>query len=145
MAPSVTRSGTHYRSVATTKDAALDAASWLQEGLRNREAIRAELAALKQRQAQLETALQLLDALPQPKASVYSVQVEGTTLDWMHACLVATPGLNATELRRALLERGKDVTSDRIHTYLYRLARKGLVEARGERGAQRYYPAGGEK
>jgi predicted transcriptional regulator len=29
-----------------------------------------------------------------------------------------------------------------VHTYLYRLARKGLVEARGERGAQRYFPVG---
>jgi hypothetical protein len=142
----MTASATRYKAVESTQSAtdstSLDAANWLQEGLRNREAIRAELTALKQRQAQLETALKLLDALPAPQATVYSVQVEGSTLDWMHACLVAQPGMNASELRKALADRGREVTSDRVHTYLYRLARKGLVEARGERGAQRYFPVG---
>lgn len=142
MTASATRSGTHYKAVHQQQDTALDAANWLQEGLRNREAIRAELTALKQRQAQLETALKLLDALPVPGAAVYSVKVEGSTLDWMHACLVAQPGMNASELRKALEDRGVEITSDRCHTYLYRLARKGRVEARGERGAQRYYPLG---
>lgn len=139
MTPSVTRSGTQYKAVNPAPEA-LDADKWLQQGLANREALRRELAALKQRQAQLETALKLLDALPLPGATVYSVQVEGSTLDWMNACLVASPGLSASELRKAMAERGREVSSDRIHTYLYRLTRKGLVEARGERGAQKYHP-----
>ncbi len=137
-----TRSGTRYlNTTAAPQDATLDAQEWLKQGLANREAIRKELATLKQREAQLETALRLLDALPEPAAAVYSVHVEGSTLDWLHACLVAQPGLNAGELRKALAERGRDISSDRVHTYLYRLTRKGLVEARGDKGSQRYYPA----
>ena len=137
-----TRYNSGTRAIAAVTQEAeppLDAAQWLQQGLQSKERIREELAALKQRAAQLETVLGLLEGLPQPGATQTYTQVEGSTLEWMRAVLTTHPGLTAGELRAKLAERGRELTPDRCHTYLYRLSRKGLVRAEGVPGHHRYY------
>ncbi len=143
-------SGTRTIAAVSTPEepAPLDAAQWLQQGLQSKERIREELLALRQRVAQLETVLRLLESMAslrspgmpaQPEAQTSYTQVEGSTLDWMRACLAATPGLNASQLRQALTERGRELTADRVHTYLYRLSKKGEVRSEGVPGQQRYF------